>query len=215
MYEINCLLNKKLNKRNMCAFFFCENIGQLLADMQQSTFKAGEHENSVTFSSMENKLVLSIGIDNGGNNLLATMRDCNRRQGNAGIHVQCPACLEGPVAEFHKSLQLTMFNPMFPLQQTFNDLVSDYYFSLVIVGKKHHRTHCVSVSVFKPVPCPAQLTMRNFNVSFFPESVRASSVTFDDARNDSGVDLLGNAAADESGLSQEILIPLNVANIKV
>ena len=215
VYEMNCLLNKKLNKRNMCTFFFCENVGQLLADMQRSTFKAGEHEDSVTFSSMENKLISSIGIDKGGNNLLATMRDCNRRRGNAGIHVQCPACLEGPVAECHKNLQLTMFNPMFPVQQTFNDLVSDYYFSLVIVGKKNHRTHCASVSIFKPVPCPAQLTMRDFNVTFLPESVRASSVTFGDARNDSGVDLSGNTVADESGLPPEILIPLNISDIKV
>ena len=113
VYEMNCLLNKKLNKRNMCTFFFCENTGQLLADMQRSTFQAGEHENSFTFSSLENKLVSSIGVDKGGNNLLATIRDCNRRRGNAGIHVQCPACLEGPVAECHENLQLTSFNPIF------------------------------------------------------------------------------------------------------
>ena len=108
-----------------------------------------------------------------------------------------------------------MFNPMFPIQQTFNDLLSDYYFSLVIVGKKDNRTHCASVSIFKPVLCPAQLTIRDFNMTFLPEAVRASSVTFGDARNDSGVDLSGNAVADESGLPPEILIPLNVSDIKV
>jgi len=164
---------------------------------------------------MENKLISSIGIDKGGNNLLATMRDCNWRRGNTGIHVQCPACLEGPVAECYENLQLTMFNPMFPIQQTFNDLVSDYYFSLVIIGKKDHRTHCASVSIFKPIPCPAQLTMRDFNVSYLPEAVRASSVIFDDARNDSGIDLSRNKVADESGLPPKILIPLNVSDIKV
>ena len=142
----------------MCTFFFCENVGQLLADLQQTTFKAGKHEDNVTISSMENTVVSSIGIDKRGN---------NQRRGNTGIHVQCPACLEVPVAECHGDLQLTMFNPVFPLQPTFNDLVSNYYFSLVIIGTKHHHTHCASVSIFKPVPWLAQLTMQDFNVTFF------------------------------------------------
>ena len=59
----------------MCTFFFCENTGQLLADMQRSTVQAVEHENSLTISSLETNLVSSIGVDKGGNNLLATIRD--------------------------------------------------------------------------------------------------------------------------------------------
>jgi hypothetical protein len=52
-------------------------------------------------------------------------------------------------------------------------------------------------------------------VSFLTEAVLASSVTFGDSRNDSGIDLSSNSVADEPGLPPEILIPLNVSDIKV
>ena len=215
VFEMNCLLNKKLNKRDMCTFFFCENTGQLLADLQRSTFVSGEYENSCSFSCLKNKLVSSIGMDKGGNNLLATMRDCNRRKGNAGIHVQCPGCLEGPVAECYENVNLTFCNPIFSLRQTFNDLVGDFYFSLVFFADRINGNRAASVSIFKPVPLPPQLTNRKFNVTFSHLSIPANVVTFDDDRNDSGVDLRGNAVSDDTGLPPEIIIPREQEDIGV
>ena len=75
----------------MCMFFFYEITGQLLANMQRSTFQASEHVNSIFFSSVENTLVSSIGVDKGGNNLLATIRNytCRRRTLVFTFNVQC------------------------------------------------------------------------------------------------------------------------------
>jgi len=162
---MNCLLNEELNSRNMCTFFHSKNPGQLLADMQRSTFVSSKYEKSFTFYSLKKKL-LPPGLDKGGNNLAQTMRDYNRERGNSGVHVQCPGCLERPVAECPENVAISFCSPQFTLLDTFNEFVSDFLFSLIFVGEKSNgdRVDRVAlVSMFKSVPTPPQLTDSKFN----------------------------------------------------
>ena len=104
---------------------------------------------------------------------------------------------------------------MFPLQQTFNDLISDYYLFLIFSAGKNNKNRCASVSIFKPVPVPAQLTSREFNDKFLLQPILASAVTFNGEQNNSDMTLSGTAVPDETGLPPDVLIPLDVEAIKI
>ena len=54
---------------------------------------------SLEFSSLVDKIVISIGLDKAASDLIETVRVCNRRQGNSRLFVQAMACLLGPITE--------------------------------------------------------------------------------------------------------------------
>ena len=132
---------------------------------------------------VERQTYFVIGIGQGGNNLVQTLCDCNREQGNLIIHVQCPGCLKGPVAKCPENVAISFCSPQFPLLDTFNDLVSNFYFSLIFFAENSNEgcVDCIaSMSVLKPVPTPSQLTDRQYNVTCMPMPILTSDVACDD-----------------------------------
>ena len=69
--------------------------------------------------------------------------------------------------------------------------------------------------MFKPVTTSPQLTDCKCNVTCMSTPIMASDVTFDDERNNIGVDLSGNDVPHESGQPPEIMIRFKIEDIVV
>ena len=78
-------------------------VTDLLGLMIKRMFLDGAYVESSLFSSLSNKIVVSIGFDKSDSDFIGTWRVCNRRKGNSSVFVQSFACLEGPVAENYEN----------------------------------------------------------------------------------------------------------------
>ena len=97
--QVWCTANKKGNKKAINTFYYCSRPSQLLENMLRRMFMDNTFQDSSEFSSLNNKIVISIGFNKSDSNFLGTWRPCNRKKGNLSLFVQTFACLEGPVCE--------------------------------------------------------------------------------------------------------------------
>ena len=212
--EVNCTITQKGNRRGMCTYYYCEYPAQLIANMIRRMFLDGAYEESFSFSSLNDKLVVAIGIDKSDKDLVGTMRICNRKKGNSGLQVQAFACLEGPVAECYANEILTFGNAMYPTCQTLQHLEDDFYFVLIFSASVDKKRLC-ACSIFLPVPNPPQLTQRKLRVTYLRLAVNESLVKFDDTRTDADEGEPGKTIDRDDGLPPEVVIPLNQSDITV
>ena len=212
--EVNCTITRKGNRRGMCTYYYCEYPAQLVANMIRRMYLDDAHEDSFSFSSLKDKFVVAIGIDKSDKDLVGTMRICNRKKGNSGLHVQAFSCLEGPVAECYPNEIITFGNTMYPTMETMQHLVDDFYFGLVFFASRGKNRLCSS-SLFLPVPNHPQLTQRKLGVTYLPLAVNESLVIFDDARNNPDADEDRDTITRDAGLPPEIVIPPNQSDISV
>ena len=87
----------------MRTFVWCTRPTVLLGNMIQRVIKEGSFEESFTFSSLKNMIVVAAGLDKSYSDFIGTWRVCNRKRGNLSLYVQLFACLEGPVAECYEN----------------------------------------------------------------------------------------------------------------
>ena len=130
--------------------------------------------------------------------------------------MQAFACLEGPVLECYENEIITIGNPAYPTRETTQHLVDDYLFALIFVAEKNGRRMC-SCSIFMPIPTPAQLTSREFEVTYLPLSWNEGVVQFDDVAVDADKNGPEEDGAEDCrhGLPPEIVIPLDQNKIGV
>ena len=103
--EVSCSITQRSSRREMRPFFYCEYPAQLLANMIRLVVVDNAWEDSFSFSSLRDKVVVAMGIDKSDLDLIQTIRVCNRKKGNASICVQALACLLGPaVQEYSRSV---------------------------------------------------------------------------------------------------------------
>ena len=65
----------------MCTYYYCEYPVQLLANMLRHMFLDQSYKNSINFSSMEDKLAISIGFDKSNKDFLAHFDRAIQRMG--------------------------------------------------------------------------------------------------------------------------------------
>ena len=94
--EMNYTITQKGNRRRMCTYYCCEYPGQIIANMVRCMHLDNAKEESSTFFSLRGKIIVAVGIDKSGKDLVGTVRVCNRRKGNAGLHVQASGRLGVP-----------------------------------------------------------------------------------------------------------------------
>ena len=105
------------------------------------------YEKNVSFSSLEDMLVILIGFDKSDTDFVGTWRPCNRKFGKLGWYVQAVLCLEGPVAETYKNEIITIDNPAYPTRETVQHLVNDFLFALIFTTNKGSKRIC-ACSIF-------------------------------------------------------------------
>ena len=165
----------------MRTFFYVKYPGQLVANMIASAVVDGTYMDSFEFSSLVDKIVISIGLDKAASDLIETVRLCNRRQGNSRLFVQAMACLLGPVAEEHYNEIVTFGSPLYPVSQTSQFLFDDFYFNLLFFGENNNQQFCCS-SLFVPIPKGEKLEERSISAEFSSEPVSEGEIEFDDVR---------------------------------
>ena len=159
----------------MCTYYYCESPHQLLANMLRRMFLDNSYEDSIVFSSKKNKLAVSIVFNRSDKDFVGTWRPCNRIMGNSGLYVQAFACLEGPVLECYENEIITIGNPAYPTRDTIQHLVDDFFFALVFLAENDGERIC-ACTIFMPIPTPAQLTSREFEVTYLPLPWNKSTV---------------------------------------
>ena len=122
-----------------------------MANKIASAVLDGAYMDSFEFSSLVDKIVISIGIDEATSDLIETVRVCNRRKDNSRLFVQAMACLLGPVAEEYYNEIVSFGSPMYPVAQTTQFLFDDFYFYLLFFGENGNERFCCS-SMFLPIP---------------------------------------------------------------
>ena len=70
--KVNCTITQKGKQRGLYTYYYCEYPAQLLANMIRQIFLDNAYKESFSFSSMMEKLVVSIGIDKSDKDLIAT-----------------------------------------------------------------------------------------------------------------------------------------------
>ena len=116
----------------MRPFFYCEYPAQLLANVIRLVIVDDAREDSFSFFSLRDTVVVAMGRDKLDSDLIQTIRVCNRKKGNASIYIQALACLLGPVAEEYYNEIVTFGSPLYPLSETMQCLFDYYYQSLVV-----------------------------------------------------------------------------------
>ena len=86
--------------------------------MIKSAVLDGELMDSNSFSALDDKIVVSIGIDKAASDLIQCARVVNRRKGNNRLYVQALSLLLGPVAEEYYNETVTFGSPLYPIAQT-------------------------------------------------------------------------------------------------
>ena len=94
----------------------------------------GAKEESSIFCSLRGNIIVAIGIDKSDKDLVGTVRMCNRRKGNSGLHVQAFGCLEGLVAECYDNEIISFGSSSLPTCVTLQGLVDDHYFTLLFLA---------------------------------------------------------------------------------
>ena len=80
--EVSCTLTRKGNLEGMRSFIYVEYPGQLIANMIKSAILNGELMDSNSFSALDDKIVILIGIGKAASDLIQYARVVNRRKGN-------------------------------------------------------------------------------------------------------------------------------------
>ena len=104
-----------------------------------------------------------------------------------------------------------MGNLAYPSREIIQYFVDNHYFALVVIATNGSRSIC-ACSVFLPLPTPAQLTQRSFQVAYQPVALSDSLVGSNDTRVETNNE---ENFSSQHGLPPEIYIPLNQKNIEV
>ena len=116
--EVSCSITQRSSRREMRPFFYCEYPAQLLANMIRLVIVDNAWEDSFSFSSLRDKVVVAMGIDKSDLDLIQTIRVCNRKKGNASVCIQALACLLGSVVEEYYNKIITFGSPLYPISET-------------------------------------------------------------------------------------------------
>ena len=153
--EVNCTITRKGNRRGMCTYYYRVYPIQPLATMFGLIFLDDAYEESFSFHSLKNKLLVSIGFNKSHKVFWGTWRPCNRKKGKSGLYVQVFVCLEGPVAECYENEIITLGNHAYSTRGETQHLVGDLYFSLVFTANNDSNYICACSIIFSHSnPCP-------------------------------------------------------------
>jgi len=140
----------------------------------------------------KNKIVLTYNIDKGGDDILASIRLLNRKNGNSMKHTYMIASVGGPVMESYNNELKTIFSPEFPIRDIIQDWVYDSLFVLSIeVRTNSNKSQCQSITL-KPSTFAGICVDRSIEAILELESpmkissVKDTDIEFDDKVSASG-----------------------------
>ena len=171
-------------------------------------FMDNTFEDSFTFSSLVDQIIISIGFDKSDSDFVGTWRPCNRKNGNSALFVQTFACLEGPVTEDYANELVTIGNPEFPIKATVQELVDDSLYTLVAsdIDAKDGRVRKCACFVFVLFPGRGPGTHWPLTVQVLPVSVNETTAFRVNDDVEGSPDYLPD---DDSGLPPKIHLPIS------
>ena len=145
--ELDCVITRAGNRRGMCAHYFCENPMQLIMNMLQACIINRDFQNSSEFCGHLNIIFVALSGNKSDNDYVFVVRIFNRRKGNAGMHCQMVACLEGLVCEEYTHAKKSVGNLLYPTLPAFQNLLNDNCYPLMFEGMDGENKICTT-SVF-------------------------------------------------------------------
>jgi hypothetical protein len=174
--QVCCTVTKKGNKRAMVTFYYCARPSQLLENMIRRMFMDNTFQESYSFSSLVDQIVISVGFDKSDSDFVGTWRPCNRKGGNSALYVQTFACLEGPVSKDYANEMLTIGKPEYPIRYTIQSLIDDSLQALVfteVLADGGNVKNC-GCFIFTPSPPTPPGMIRSIKVDLSPDRLTES-----------------------------------------
>lgn len=183
VHEIPLYLTKKEEAEKHCLFFYAADMFAILESLITRSIMDGSFEDSLTFSSLTDKLVVVFGGDRGGESYSMLIRVANRAKGNTSKHCQLIALFENG-AECYENLRNSVFSRSFPVRGFLQNLLDDKLVALVITVEtgdaRKQDSACVLIQI-------SDLGKRD-EFTRTPENVKFT-LSIDDIDNDNGAAL--------------------------
>ena len=97
------------DKTKMCVHYWIPQIPLLVEKLTASCIEQKKFENSIDFSHLKNKIIVCIGVDRGGGDVINMLRIGNRKDGNTAEH-SIPISVVEKATEDYDVLKKTVYN---------------------------------------------------------------------------------------------------------
>lgn len=145
--QIPLYMSKKEVNKKYCTFFHVKDPFAVLESLVIRAISDGSFEESFTFSSLRDKLVVVFGGDRGGEAFSMLIRVANRAKGNASRYCQLLALFEDG-AECYENIRDSILSLLFPVRNFLQLLLDDKLLAIVVtIETEDGQKECTCVVV--------------------------------------------------------------------